>query len=1410
MKTIKLILAFATAALLAVLLTVSAFAAVDLTNAYFVGETYAGDSAKDALTYEVGETMTFKVTLKSPSSSNPISVPYFSYSIFGDDGVRDSGKVSGEGGVFTYSHKITCPGLVNLTVKALDENGNEINSGVYFKGGAGAEVEKIGVAMAEPDDFDEYWEKCLAELDTVAPTIYNIEKNTDKSDNSYDVYNLYINCVGSKNFLASGDTFVAAMLTVPKDLTSGQAKFRLEFQGAGLFKNPGVNKTPGTVSLNVLAHSVLMWQSSEYYTALETSGQIGGDYLRRQKFNDNADESYFKYMILRDLQALRFLKLYFGSEGGTGTYGDIDVSAWQGLWNGKDVSVTGQSQGGFQSIAVAALDHDVTECNPWVPGWCDMYSNTYYPSRSAFTLVYNHYSQKYFDAAYLGKRIVCKTHVRTGFGDVTCPATGIIAAYNSWTCEKKLTVYQGMEHNCITEYASGVSKAASTFGWQNFSLPYSAVYTFDWQISNVSDASVLQILADGKSVKAVSKGTCTVNFADSSRSPILVEVGTAVRDLIIADSSVSADVVAGMIDAIYTRTGRVAVAGTSWDDFSDEISSGNVIKGVSYYVLSDRSGTLNKTASAMYSAFTSSGAEYLVLVPGSVTSNTTAAMYAMQLQQDTYANAYVCDNGTEGDLAAGRSAGNNIVTIIDNNRPVTDSGYTLYSGETGNKLEDISVIANGEVRTLVLVPSQPYSIATGFDVSAEGLALSDGELITVTGDADGGKIVINGKEFNVLADALGAGSQDGYTWVLNEQGTLTILGSGAISGTYPWSGLASEIKEIDISVGITEIGSGAFANAGALTRITLPYTLTSIQNDAVSGATAYTVCGYESVTSTVASDFAAENGVTFTAIGATGTYKSGAIWNIDSQGTLTITGSGAVDCTVNSSWTAQNVYVVGGNNYHGKIKKVILPEEMTSLTNGAFASLANLKEVVITPNLNTIQHMAFMGCGNLSSIHLAGEPAVEGVADLRYVTSMGNDYYMAGVQNFADVNKIHTFNFSENLKGKFASGFFRNNTVIKLLTIPANVTLSSNFYSNSTAHSIEMTFLGKSTSIPSDLFSGCNITITKIYGYRNSTAQQFASDNGIAFVALDAPAVIASGTYSSGAAWSLDEEGTLTISGTGTVDRTIGDNGGAITGIYTVDGVDYQNQIKKIIIPEGKTLIDKGAFALMKGLQEVVLTPDVVMIQHMAFSLSTALSSIHLAGEPAVEGVADLRYVKSMGNDYYMAGVQNFANVNIHTFNFSEELTGKLGSGFFRSNDKIQSLTIPAGVTELAANFYHRQYVSNTHEIEMTFMGMNTVIPDNFLSGTYVAVSKIYGYVGSTAEAYALANNIPFVDLNASAEPQIIASGTYNPALHGPLMRKELLPFREAVQLTVRLTAAGITWKYMYMKGLIITVRSRR
>ena len=81
------------------------------------------------------------------------------------------------------------------------------------------------------------------------------------------------------------------------------------------------------------------------------------------------------------------------------------------------------------------------------------------------------------------------------------------------------------------------------------------------------------------------------------------------------------------------------------------------------------------------------------------------------------------------------------------------------------------------------------------------------------------------------------------TWVLDDEGTLTISGTGAMTNNTYLSAIwlnNTSIRSVVLRTGVTSIGSSAFYGCTGLTAITIPDSVTSIGYDAFYDCTGLT------------------------------------------------------------------------------------------------------------------------------------------------------------------------------------------------------------------------------------------------------------------------------------------------------------------------------------------------------------------------------------------------------------------------------------------------------------------------------------------------------------------------------------------------------------------------------------------
>ena len=128
---------------------------------------------------------------------------------------------------------------------------------------------------------------------------------------------------------------------------------------------------------------------------------------------------------------------------------------------------------------------------------------------------------------------------------------------------------------------------------------------------------------------------------------------------------------------------------------------------------------------------------------------------------------------------------------------------------------------------------------------------------------------------------------DNLTWTLDDDGTLTISGTGAMDdydyNNYPWYLYRERVKNVIIENGVTAINAYAFYDCGSLTSVTIPDSVKSI------GISAFEDCG---VLANVIIPDSVET------IGEYAFYNCGNLYSVTIPDSVTSIGYNALSCFI--------------------------------------------------------------------------------------------------------------------------------------------------------------------------------------------------------------------------------------------------------------------------------------------------------------------------------------------------------------------------------------------------------------------------------------------------------------------------------------------------------------------------------
>ncbi len=485
------------------------------------------------------------------------------------------------------------------------------------------------------------------------------------------------------------------------------------------------------------------------------------------------------------------------------------------------------------------------------------------------------------------------------------------------------------------------------------------------------------------------------------------------------------------------------------------------------------------------------------------------------------------------------------------------------------------------------------------------------------------------------------------TWELDENGVLTISGTGAMTdwskaSEVAWNKYLKYIETIVLEEGVTSIGNHAFENCDKVTEFVIPDYIESI-----GGSAFYSCDALESVT--------IGNGVK--TIGSDVFYGCKSMKSVTMGNSVTNIGSGAFDgcsalkavyisnltawCAIKFDTYPANPLHLAHNLYlNGElITDLVIPNDVYSVKNSAFFGGTCFTSLTFHENFYTIGWYSFEGCSNLESIlFYRANPPEFGFRSFDDVDRATTILYVqeGSVEKFKNAEGWNEFENIEVLPA--FSGTCGDNLTWDLsanvLTISGEGNMDdyySFFYTapwnlyRGSVHTIDIA--EGVTSIGNYAFNGCsnvksivshatvpptcgdkcfekvNKETVVVYVPKGKVAQYKGTSGWNEFSNIEVNPLGASGTCGAegdNLKWTLNLEGLLSISGTG----AMADN---------VDSwVPFRAEILSVAIAEGATSIGKEAFAECTNLTALTIPSSVTSIGNGAFLNCSSLPAIIL------------------------------------------------------------------------------------------------------------------------------------------------------------------------------------------------------
>ena len=441
---------------------------------------------------------------------------------------------------------------------------------------------------------------------------------------------------------------------------------------------------------------------------------------------------------------------------------------------------------------------------------------------------------------------------------------------------------------------------------------------------------------------------------------------------------------------------------------------------------------------------------------------------------------------------------------------------------------------------------------------------------------------------------------------------------------------------------------------------------------------------------------------------ASGTCGDNLTWTLDSEGTLTISGTGAMYNYYN--WNNLFGSKTPWYNKLGKIKTAVVENGVTSIGDYAFDGCSSLTSVTIGSGVTTIGNCAFYNCSSLTSVTIPdsvtsigdyafyncssltsvtipdsvtsiGDYAFCGCSSLTNVT-IGNGVTTIGNYAFESCSSLTSINVDNNNEYYSSSGgvlFVKNQTILiyypagkteSNYTIPDSVTSIGGgaFYKCSSLTNV--TIPDSVTSIGDWAFSGCsNLTSVTIgNGVTTIGSSAFSGCSNLTSVTIGNGVT----TIGSSAFFGCSSLTSVTI-------------GSGVTSIGE-DAFYKCSNLTSVTIGNGVTTIGSSAFSGCSSLTSVTIPDSVTSIGDWSFSGCSNLTSVTIGNGVTTIGdyaFSDCSLIKDV---YYNGDITSWLGILFQNYASNPCSNGAM---LYFNGELVTDLTIPDSVTTIGYSAFY-------------------------------------------------------------------------------------------------------------------------